>query len=149
MEYIQGSLFGKTYLEPSAAMTEKISEQSYKRSSGSSIRPRLCLDLRKEDGHNQGLYSLIHGVWDGDAWTPNTGESPKEEIESSLSQILLQEPVQKKYYLSEKACKGILRRSLIRGKTLPRVLENALLTRAGISKEEFMSMKGEWVDGEE
>lgn len=136
MEYIQESLFGRMSPEHSVATMEKTLELSCKRSSGSSIRPRLFLDLRKEGGHNQGIYSLMHGVWDGDAWTPNTGESPNAEIESSLSQILLQEPVQSKYYLTEKACKGILRRSSKYGKTLPRVLESALKRQVNASLDD-------------
>lgn len=37
-----------------------------------------------------------------------------------------------KYYLSRKACVGILRRVKVRGKTLPRVLYLALLEQAGV-----------------
>lgn len=56
---------------------------------------------------------------------PNTGESPSEERESSLLQILEENP-QEKYYLSEKACLGILRRAEKRGKKLPEKLKAAL-----------------------
>ena len=53
------------------------------------------------------------------------GEFPKEENVSTLSQIL-QENVPQKYFLSPKACLGILRRSSNRGKPLPDVLRIAL-----------------------
>ena len=53
------------------------------------------------------------------------GESPKEERESHLSQILEEETLPK-YYLSKKACQGILNRANKRGKQLPEVLEKAL-----------------------
>jgi hypothetical protein len=42
-----------------------------------------------------------------------------------LSQIL-EENVPRKYYLSPKACQGILRRAEVRGKKLPEVLQHAL-----------------------
>ena len=60
----------------------------------------------------------------------NTGVSPSEEQESTLSQILLAE-VPEKYYLSPKACLGILRRASVRGKELPEVLKKALERQAG------------------
>lgn len=55
----------------------------------------------------------------------NTGESPKEDAESTLSQIL-EVDAHPKYYLSAKACHGILRRAASRGKKLPEILEKAL-----------------------
>jgi hypothetical protein len=60
---------------------------------------------------------------------PNTGESPKEEKGSTLSQILEATPPPK-YYLSEKACLGILRRAEKRGKELPEILKKALIKQA-------------------
>lgn len=60
----------------------------------------------------------------------NTGVSPNAEQESTLSQILLAE-VPEKYYLSPKACLGILRRASVRGKELPEVLKKALERQAG------------------
>ena len=62
---------------------------------------------------------------------PNTGESPKEESESSLSQILEETPHQK-YFLSAKACTGILKRAEKRGRELPEILKEALTRQAGI-----------------
>ena len=62
------------------------------------------------------------------------GAYPKEENESSLSQIL-QVGVPKKYYLSPKACLGILRRASVRGKELPPVLKEALERQAAETEE--------------
>ena len=59
----------------------------------------------------------------------NTGEFPSEENASTLSQILMA-GVPEKYYLSQKACLGILRRASARGKTLPVMLEKALRRQA-------------------
>ena len=62
----------------------------------------------------------------------NTGVSPREDLVSSLSQILEDSPP-RKYYLSRKACLGILRRARERGKPLPPQLEAALKAQAGLT----------------
>lgn len=53
------------------------------------------------------------------------GESPSAAVESHLWQILEEHP-HPKYYLSAKACAGILRRAERRGKKLPEMLHQAL-----------------------
>jgi hypothetical protein len=62
------------------------------------------------------------------------GECPREERESRLSQILQGGQLQK-YYLSEKACQGILRRAQSRGKKLPEILEKALIKQSAFKNE--------------
>ena len=57
--------------------------------------------------------------------TLNFGESPSVARESTLSQIL-EANAPEKYYLSAKACAGILRRAEKRGKELPKMLKDAL-----------------------
>jgi len=59
----------------------------------------------------------------------NTGESPSEENASTLSQIL-EAGVLEKYYLSQRACLGILKRAASRGKELPKILKTALEKQA-------------------
>ena len=66
----------------------------------------------------------------GGSSTRNTGESPREERGSTLSQILEEDPP-KKYYLTATACKGILRRAEERGKPLPPQLQAALEMQSG------------------
>lgn len=56
---------------------------------------------------------------------PNTGVCPNVVCASRLSSIL-QVGVPEKYYLSRKACEGILRRASRRGKQLPELLKSAL-----------------------
>lgn len=68
--------------------------------------------------------------------TLNTGEFPSVARESTLSQIL-QPNAPEKYYLSPKACLGILRRALKRGKELPTMLEEALSECVRLGGEEF------------
>lgn len=70
----------------------------------------------------------------GASLTHNIGESPNAAEESSLSRILQPlEDVPEKYYLSAKACLGILRRAKERGKELPEELKIALEHQANIS----------------
>lgn len=57
--------------------------------------------------------------------TLNSGECPSVARESTLSQIL-EVNAPEKYYLSAKACAGILRRAEKRGKELPPMLKEAL-----------------------
>ena len=54
---------------------------------------------------------------------------PNDVVESRLSQIL-QETAPEKYYLSPRACQGILTRAAKRGKQLPKELEMALLRQS-------------------
>lgn len=68
----------------------------------------------------------MDGLWLGASSTLNIGESPNAERESLLSWIL-QVDVPEKYYLSAKACRGILIRASRRGKKLKELLETALL----------------------
>ena len=69
----------------------------------------------------------------------NTGVSPREENESSLWQILEARP-HPRYYLTKKACLGILRRSAERGKELPPQLKEALEIQAGIQPDTILQI---------
>lgn len=61
----------------------------------------------------------------GECSTLNSGESPSVAVASHLSQILEAQP-HPKYYLTERACQGVLRRAERRGKELPPILKKAL-----------------------
>lgn len=61
----------------------------------------------------------------GEPWMPSIGACPNVVCASRLSSIL-QVGVPEKYYLSRKACEGILRRASRRGKQLPELLKTAL-----------------------
>jgi hypothetical protein len=67
----------------------------------------------------------------GECWTLNSSESHKGEEESLLSDILETGEIPQRFFLSKKACEGILRRAEKRGKELPRVLLIALRLSAG------------------
>ena len=127
MEYIQLSLFGKTFREHSAATKEKISGPSLKKSQ----RPAFqCLTA--EDGHSPEWLELAGLTSLGGRWTPSAGESPSVEREFSLWRIL-EADAPPKYSLSPEACLGILNRAQRRNKELPPVLEAILKYQAGIS----------------
>ena len=93
----------------------------------------MSLDLTPGHGNLLGEYEWeILSPWLSESWTLNTGVSPREGRACSLSQILEDSPPQK-YYLSRKACLGILRRARERGKPLPPQLEAALKAQAGLT----------------
>lgn len=64
----------------------------------------------------------------GECWTLNIGEYPSEENASSLYAVL-ETTVPDKYFLSAKACWGILRRAQEKQKEIPQELKIALLER--------------------
>lgn len=74
---------------------------------------------------------MTDGALPGEFSTRNFGESPKDVVVSSLSRIL-QENAPEKYYLSRKACLGILRRAKSKGRDLPPKLKSALELQAGL-----------------
>ena len=92
----------------------------------------MFLDLRSGAGNILGPYWEIDPPWLGCGGTLNTSECPKDAVESSLSAIL-QDSVPSKYYLTRKACLGILRRAEEREKDLPEQLELALKAQAGLA----------------
>lgn len=128
MDCIQLSLFGKTCPELSVPTEEKISEPCWKNLPAWNNQTLQFLDLRVggADGAKQEQSPGTDGAWLGDSLMLNIGESPREENVSLLSWIL-QVDVPEKYYLSAKACRGILTRASRRGKKLQELLETALL----------------------
>ena len=98
----------------------------------------MLLDLRPGAGNMLGPCWEYDPVWLGSLGTLNTSECPSDVVESSLSQILL-DTVPSKYYSSQTACKGILRRSEERGKELPKKLKTALMIQAGLCSLDELS----------
>lgn len=88
-------------------------------------------DAPPPDGQKPEWCNVASVTSPGGCWTPNFSECPSAAVASSLSQILEPEhDVPKKYYLSRKACRGILRRARMRKKELPLQLRRALVTQA-------------------
>ena len=91
------------------------------------------LDLSADAGNLLGQYEwTMRSALHGGCWLRNSGASPRDAIESFLSQILQERPP-KKYYLTTAACLGILRRAEERGKPLPKALDTALRIQAGLT----------------
>lgn len=57
---------------------------------------------------------------------PNISAWPNDAVVCSLSQVLEQDSIHARYFLSAKACAGIIRRAEARGKKLPAQLQQAL-----------------------
>ena len=131
------SCVGKMSPARSQAGTPKVRTfgSSLKKSSELSSVPFASLDLTPGAGNLlDEFYWEILSPWRGGASILNTGLAPrKEENVYSLSQILEEEP-HPKYYLTRKACLGILRRSAERGKELPPQLKEALEAQAGVKR---------------
>ena len=122
----QDSSSGRTSL----AHFQAIIGATFKPCSKKSDKPRFqCLNL--EDGQMQGWCELTPATSHGACSTLSIGEFPRGANASSLSQILQKrEDVPQKYFLSPRACKGILRRAKERGKELPPELKAALERQA-------------------
>ena len=126
--------YGRMSLEPSPAdETPSPEKRGRERTSKSSSSPSsklknhtfMLLDLRPGAGNMLGPYWEYDPVWPGSFGTLNTSECPSDVVVSFLWQIL-QAIVPSRYCLSNKACRGILRRSEERGKPLPEDLERVL-----------------------
>ena len=127
--FAQDTWSGRTCPERSAPTTEKTLPQFSKKRSGSSSRkPPLCLYL-KRDGPQADASWVTDGALLGVYSMHSFGECPRDGVESCLSQILEDNP-HPKYYLSAKACQGILNRAARRGKDLPEALKAALLMQS-------------------
>ena len=124
MENIQNTLFGKM----SPGHLAVIKGMTLKPCLKKSQKP-IFQCLIAENGQPAEWLEAAQEVQLGDKWTLNTGECPSVENVSTLYTILA-ENVPQKYYLSAKACLGILRRAEQRGRTLPEVLEVALKQQA-------------------
>ena len=130
MANIQGTVSGKMSQALSPPTGEKISGLSSKQLSELKKKGSRCLRLRITDGQKRTYIWETDGAWLTEFSMLNTGASPNDAPVSTLSQILMAE-VPEKYYLSAKACLGILRRASARGKELPAVLKTALERQAG------------------
>lgn len=89
--------------------------------------PEFC--PTKADGlslPSSGAFSSSGMASPGECWMLSSSEWPSDASVCSLSDILEAQPVPERYFLSPKACAGILRRAEKRGKKLPERLRIAL-----------------------
>ena len=119
---ILGSSFGRTsqvLFHPTRAWT-------FEPCLRKSDRPKFQY-LQMADGQTQDWQNCLSVKLHGASSILNIGECPDAAAESSLSRILQpMTDVPEKYYLSPRACAGILRRAKKRGKKIPEELRIAL-----------------------
>ena len=130
----QDTSAGRTYQAASAQARRagRISGLSWRKLLDYIAPDYQFLDLSSDAGNLLGQYEwTTRSALHGGCWLRNTGPSPRDAIESFLSQILQAHPP-KKYYLTTAACLGILRRAEERGKPLPKALDTALRIQAGL-----------------
>ena len=134
--FAQGGSAGRTSPARSAAgrQRERTSGSSWKKSWELKAIPFMSLDLTPGHGNLLGeSYWEMSSPWLGGSSMLNTGPAPPNaEDVYSLWQILEVSPP-RKYYLSRRACLGILRRARARGKELPPPLKAALMAQAGLA----------------
>ena len=133
---------GKTFQEPSPAESGKArtSGSSWKKRSELVYQEFMFLKITLGDGDILGQpYWEILSPYVGESSTLNTGVSPRVARGSSLWQILEPHP-HRKYFLSRKACLGILRRARKRGKVLPAPLHLALEMQSGLRMIDLMTL---------
>ena len=122
MQLTLEELFGKTYLvcSPPETMPSGAFWEHW--------RERTPHSFQQEDSGG------VTRVWlmdpgdasRGDFSTPNISAWPNDASVCSLSDVLVTGKIPQKYFLSPKACAGILRRAEKRGKQLPEALSSAL-----------------------
>ena len=120
MDNIQLSLFGRTYPELFRVTAERILEPCLKKSQTPIFQCLQVANGQPQEWLEGGRLTPL-----GESLMLNIGEYPNVENESTLSEIL-EDNVPEKYYLSAKACLGILRRAKNKGRKLPDNLRIAL-----------------------
>ena len=136
MKAVQGGLFGRTFPEYSAATAAKILPNCYRYSpDGKLTRPQTDGEVSESSNSRPDVSGWRGGclTCSMPEWTGSSGRFPSDGAVCSLSDILETGDVPRKYFLSQKACSGILRRAENRGKELPKVLKEALLAASGRS----------------
>ena len=126
---------GRMFQEPFPAVIRKgrTSGSSSKNSSELVSIPFMSLDLTPGAGNLlDEFYWEILSPWRGESSILNTGPAPRSGAAGSTLWSILEEHPHPRYFLTRKACQGILRRASERGKPLPEQLRIALEIQAGI-----------------
>ena len=139
MEKSRDGVSGKTCAAPFHRTAALTSKPYSTRCDKSKTQTLIRLDLTS--GQTQAASWQTVTVSPGGFWTLNSGEFPNADAASTLSQIL-EVNVPSKYFLSSKACEGIIRRAQARGKELPPLLKAALEQQASASTHTTTSKRG-------
>ena len=146
----QDICYGRTSSELYQAMPERTSASSSKKSQKSQTKAFQFLDLTGGAGRKPEQSWQTSGVLLGVYTTRSFGECPKEDVVSHLSQILTDRP-HPKYYLSERACNGVIDRAERRGKgNFPDELRKALEEQAKYLNEhpDAIRLETEWYEAQ-
>ena len=127
MTSLQQDLFGSEFGKMSLAsfQTER-TPSAVSLALLSATTPPSCRLTAKDGGQTLVWLSDPSREQLGEFSTLNISDSPNDAVACSLSSVLETGPIPSKYFLSAKACLGLLRRALARGKTLPELLRRAL-----------------------
>ena len=126
---LSGTSFGRMSLACSPAPTDETSRAFFL-----ALADGASASL-ETDGRTAGSSKVLPDATDscGECWTLNTSEwnhtlvpFPNDDVVCSLSDVLETGDVPRRYYLSPKACAGILRRAEKRERELPEALRLAL-----------------------
>ena len=119
---------------PSSGKTSPASSRSQTTPSGASLEPLSATiphSSRQGAGGQTRVWLLdLKELPRGVSLTLNISDWPNDAAVCSLSQVLETGLIPQKYFLSAKACAGILRRAEKRGKELPTALRSALTSAA-------------------
>jgi len=129
------------FREPSPAASRKArtSGSSSKNSSELSSIPFMSLDLTPGAGNLlDEFYWEILSPWRGGCWILNTGPAPRSGAAGSTLWSIMEERPHPRYFLTRKACAGIIRRASERGKPLPPQLQQALEIQAGLTASQVV-----------
>ena len=114
------------------------------RTSGSSLKnsselisiPFMSLDLTPGAGNLlDEFYWELLSPWRGESLILNTGPAPRSGAAGSTLWSILEAQPHPRYFLTRKACQGIIRRASERGKPLPPQLQQALEIQAGMLED--------------
>ena len=126
------------FREPSPAEPRrgKTSGSSSKNSSELRSIPFMSLDLTPGAGNLlDEFYWEILSPWRGESLILNTGPAPRSGAAGSTLWSILEAQPHPRYFLTRKACQGIIRRASERGKPLPPQLQQALEIQAGMLED--------------
>ena len=120
-------------LSPADRPEGRISGSSSKNSSELISILFMSLDLTPGAGNLlDEFYWEILSPWRGESLILNTGPAPPSGAAGSILWSILEERPHQKYFLTRRACAGIIRRASERGKPLPEQLRISLEIQAGV-----------------
>ena len=130
-------------LFPAELPKGRISGSSSKNSSELISIPFMSLDLTPGAGNLlDEFYWEILSPWRGESLILNTGPAPHSGAAGSILWSILEEKPHPRYFLTKRACAGIIRRASERGKPLPEQLRIALEIQAGFREGDHQPALG-------